>query len=295
MMILLFALLQTPAEAGCHPIPDDRILGRHIATIVPELSGLPPDQLIGYAPTPGVKRVFSSEQLQRLARKHGLNTRAIEGACFEWQVRLPEKKEFLAAMTRSLDTPLTRIEVLETSHQPTPPGEIFFPKSGLLPAPSTDLKGRFWRGYVVYSNRRRFPVWARVRITTSAPRVIALEKLVVGAPISVDQVRVVTEDTPALDHLAARTVEEVAGKIPRRSVPPGVTILRTQIQEPAEISKGQVVRVEADRGAVHFSLDARAESTGRRGETVIVRNPSGKTFRARVEGPGKASVGGTVQ
>ena len=297
MMILLFALLlQAPAATECHPITDDRILGRHLSAAVPELAGIPAEQVVGYSPVPGVKRVFPATQLQRLARAHGLNDIPAKSTCFEWRMSVPQEKELLAAMTKSLTGPSARIEILEISRHPAPAGELVFPVSGLQPVGPSDLKGRVWRGYVNYSGRRRFPLWARVRITTTEPRVVAAEKLAVGTPIRAEQVRLVTDETPMLEPLAAHSMEEVAGKIPRRSIEPGAVILRNQIQEPAEIRKGQMVRVEAGQGAVHFTLEARAESNGRRGEMVVVRNPtSGKNFRARVEGPGKASVGGSVQ
>ena len=45
-----------------------------------------------------------------------------------------------------------------------------------------------------------------------------------------------------------------------------------------------------DGGAL-VSLEARAEASGSRGETIPVSNPtSHRRFRARVEGPGRVSV-----
>ena len=44
------------------------------------------------------------------------------------------------------------------------------------------------------------------------------------------------------------------------------------------------------RGAI-VSLEARAEASGSRGDTIPVSNPtSHRRFRARVEGPGRVSV-----
>ena len=51
------------------------------------------------------------------------------------------------------------------------------------------------------------------------------------------------------------------------------------------MSKGDAVEVEVRSGAAHLALTAKAESGGRNGDVIAIRNPgSSRVFRARVEG-----------
>ena len=58
-----------------------------------------------------------------------------------------------------------------------------------------------------------------------------------------------------------------------------------------DVERGDPVRVEAGSGPVRLGFDARAESAGRTGDMILLKNPlNGQRFQARVEGKGKASV-----
>jgi hypothetical protein len=58
-----------------------------------------------------------------------------------------------------------------------------------------------------------------------------------------------------------------------------------------EVLRGAQVMVEVTSGAALVRFEADAESSGRTGESVLVRNPeNGKLFQARVEGKGKVMV-----
>jgi flagella basal body P-ring formation protein FlgA len=53
------------------------------------------------------------------------------------------------------------------------------------------------------------------------------------------------------------------------------------------------VKVEVINGGAKLEAEGVAEAAGALGETITVRNPDSKrSFRARVEGPGKVSVKG---
>lgn len=60
---------------------------------------------------------------------------------------------------------------------------------------------------------------------------------------------------------------------------------------PLLVHQGDKVAVTVSSGAVLLRFESQAESSGRRSETVIVRNPeSGARFVARVEDHGKVTV-----
>ncbi len=69
---------------------------------------------------------------------------------------------------------------------------------------------------------------------------------------------------------------------------------RRQVQShrPREVRAGERVSVEVRAGAAHLSIEAIAETSGRPGESVTLRNvESGRKFRAIVAGPGMARIG----
>jgi hypothetical protein len=58
-----------------------------------------------------------------------------------------------------------------------------------------------------------------------------------------------------------------------------------------DVLRGEHVAVVVTSGAALLRFQADAESSGRRGDNVLVRNPdNGKLFQARVEGKGKVMI-----
>jgi flagella basal body P-ring formation protein FlgA len=91
---------------------------------------------------------------------------------------------------------------------------------------------------------------------------------------------------------AAQSLEEVTGRIPRRSLARGMPVPRAQLGEALEVARGQSVRVEVRQGATRLEMEGLAEAAGRRGERVVVKNlSSGRRFSARVAGPGLVVAG----
>jgi hypothetical protein len=64
-----------------------------------------------------------------------------------------------------------------------------------------------------------------------------------------------------------------------------------KLQDSLAIARGEHVNVEVRSGAAHIRFDASAESNGRTGDTVLVRNPiNGRLFQAKVMAKGKVVV-----
>ena len=93
----------SPAD-GCLPIQDDRIYARDVAAAVPAFSGVPADFVLGYAPAPGMRRVFKGDALERLARNQGVTVEALPDVCFERAMATLEAGEVLKAMHESPGT-----------------------------------------------------------------------------------------------------------------------------------------------------------------------------------------------
>jgi len=191
-----------------------------------------------------------------------------------------------------LQTSEARVDVLALNRTIGPTGKLVFPITGLsassLVDPETPVT---WKGEVVYHGSRKFDVWARVRISTTTTRIVALEPLLPGQIITAHQVRLETYDDFPLRNDISRRLEEVIGRVPRRAIRSGLPIFRADLMEPFLIERGDAVTVTAISGAAQLQMDAIAQNRGRQGDMVYLRNPSsGKVFRARVEGKDRALV-----
>jgi len=304
IMALPFLLAVVPQVApppdGCLPIQDERIYARDVAAAVPAFATVAADFALGYAPTPGTRRVLKGEALARLARNQGVAAdmlEAVPDVCFERAMATLEAEDVLEAMRSAwaignVSGPDVRMELRSFSPQIAPQGKVVFPRTGLqMPATSDPQGDVLWRGYVLYGNNRRFSISARARISATTTRVVALADLSVGSVVREDQVRLESFDTFALDDRPARNLDEVVGFVARTSIRSGATVLRSQLGRAPEVARGDVVKVEVTAGGAHLLFEGRAETAGVEGKTILVKNlTSGKDFRARVTGKGKVSV-----
>ena len=284
--ILLFTFCSIGFAADCIPVAGERILAGDMARAVPAFAGLPPELALGYAPAPGSRRAYSAAELARLAGRYGLTVEPGVDACLARPAGTLTRERVTAAMQATV--PKAHIEVLELSRQPVPPGEIRFPISGLSAAPASEpASARLWRGQVRQPGQDDFPVWAKVRVLVSGTRAIASEELLSGRPIERAQIRLEPyEGAPGMPDPS-----QIVGRAPRRPIPAGAAIEAWLLEEPEEVLRGEPVRVEVWSGRARLVLEGQAQSSGRRGETIAVRNPAtGKIFSARVQDRGQVSV-----
>ncbi len=276
--------------AACLPVEGEKILARDMAPGWKAFSAVEPSTVIGYAPAPAVRRRFGAAELARLAARHNLPAPA-EEICFERSVVPLDRARLLEVLERSLNVAGARISVEDFSRHPAPAGEVVFPREWLrAPAPGA-AAAVLWKGYVRYAGARRFPVWARVRIAARLMRVRAAVTLRAGEAIRADQLTLEAgEGFPAAGR-DAEAVEQVAGRRPRRTIPAGAAVPLALLDAPRDVERGDMVRVEVASGAARLALEGRAESAGRVGELVRVRNTAAnRTFTARVAGKGEVRV-----
>ncbi|MGA2589760.1 MAG: flagellar basal body P-ring formation chaperone FlgA [Bryobacteraceae bacterium] len=290
MLILFAALASASAQTGsvgiqdCLPVSGERILAGDMARAAPAFAAIAPEVALGYAPAPGARRTYGAAELARLARRYGLVVEPGTEACFVRPLKTLTRERVAAALRAAM--PAASIEVVEFSRQPIPPGELHFPVSG-LPADQAARAPLLWHGVVSASGQDDFPVWAKVRIQISEKRVTAIETLAPGRPIERAQLREEPyEGPPGLPDLA-----QVVGRVPRRPIPAGAAIELQWLGAPADVVRGDVVRVEIRSGQARVLLEGQAQSSGRRGEVIGVRNPAnGKILRATVADRGHVVV-----
>ncbi len=262
-----------------------QILARDLAPAWPALRALPADTPLATAPMPGVARVFRPLELHQLAVHWHLGQAPGTQLCVAWRLRTLDAQRLLEAMRRSW--PAASIEILEFSRRPAPEGSLVFPRSALR----REAGAALWTGWIAYAETRRFEVWARVRITESVSRVVAVADLQAGRPVSPSQVSAVTRQEFPAEGPYARSLAEVLGRWPRRPIPAGAALRTDQLTEPKIVLPGDTVEVEVRNGGAFLKMACRAETAGAVGEIVSVRNPSSRQLiRARVLAPGRAAV-----
>lgn len=285
MMLLAAAL-----AAGCIAVEGDRIRAADLAAAVPAFAALAPGETLGYAPSPGARRMLSPRELERIAGQHGIALPAASGVCVERAMERLTEERVLGALRTAAENPQARIELLEFSRYPVPRGELEFTRSGYA-APLDSRLPLVWRGRLKYAGSRSVPVWARVRISVAGTRIVAAEDLPAGRPIQASRLRVEAADLPPFGDPGIGAVEAAAGRIPRRSIRAGAPIAANTLDLPKEVERGETVSVEVTSGAAQLSLKAKAETAGRKGDLVMLRNPdNGRRFQGRVEGQGRVTI-----
>jgi flagella basal body P-ring formation protein FlgA len=280
-MLLIPLAALAPASAQCLPVSGGRILAGDLARAVPVFARMAPELALGYAPAPGARRTYGAAELARLAGRYGLAVEPGMEACFVRSVETLTRERVAAALRAAM--PAARTEVVEFSRQPIPPGELRFPVSGLR-ADQAARSPLLWHGVVSASGQDDFPVWAKVRVQVSGKRVTATEALAPGRPIERAQLREEPyEGPPGLPDLT-----QTVGRVPRRPIPAGTVIERQWLDAPADVVRGERVRVEIRSGRARVLMEGQAQSSGRRGEVIGVRNPAnGKILRATVADRGR--------
>ena len=279
------------ALTACFPVKGDRIVIGDLAAINPAFAQSDPDQGIGFAPEPGAQRRFSAAELSRLAARNGAAGAAVEPVCFERHLEALTKEQVLAALREALP-PGAELELIDFSQTRIPAGALEFPRMGLPRTPPGSPRDPvIWKGRVRYSAARSMTVWAKVRTWICRPAVVAAEDLPIARPIGASRIQLKNIDAGPFADVISESVEEIAGMAPKRAIRRGEIISRAALDAPADVTRGEMVGIEARWGAAVLKSEVRAEASGRAGDRVVVRNPdSGKIFRARVVRKGWVAV-----
>ena len=289
-MLTAITLLFSTQLGGCLPVSSDVIVAADLAKAAPAFAAAPADTRIGYAPAPGVTRTFKMPDLEREARRLNIELGEAREVCFQWPLSVPTEARFLEAMRKALEIPEARIEILETSRYPAPPGPLTFSRSSLQP-PAGDATPVTWRGHVEYGENRRFQIWARVRITASLNRVVTAEPIRAGEAIRADQVRLERFEGFPFGDPSASELDQVVGQILVRPLTSGMAIPAHLVERPLDVERADLVKVRVRNGAAVILAEGEAESGGRRGDTIAVRNlASGAKFNAKITGPKQVTL-----
>ena len=286
------ARLAPAQETACRVIDGDRILARDLSAVLPLLRAVPPETVLATAPLPGSRRILHSPEILALAHRYSISLPSAPDVCFEWAMGRLDRDRVLEAMRASLNEPSAQIEIADLSTTPVPPGKIEFTREHLTPpAAAAQHAPVLWRGDVVYGDNRRFAIWARVRIAVPCIKAFAADSLRPGHLIQSSQLRLQPGECFPDASGNALTPEQFVGMVPLRSLAKGDEVRSDLVAPPNEVNRGEMVEIEVHSGAARLAFIGRAESNGRRGDLIAVRNPDSKAlFHARVTGKDKAIV-----
>jgi flagella basal body P-ring formation protein FlgA len=279
--MMLFGIV---AAALCIPVAGPNITAGDLAKAAPVFTPADAAVAVGYAPTPGIQRIMPSGEVRQLLNRFGVPADVrVGGACFERPMTSLSIDTVTAAMRKTLG-PEPKLEVLDISQFRVPTGELVFPLEDLGQPPLG-----LWRGYVLYDDGKRFRVWAHVKVRRTAMRLVALEDLKQGAPIKLYQVALQRVEEFPDNRQTPLSLEHLEGSLPRRFIQANSPVWKDAIDPPLDITKGDRVTVTVDSGLAKIRIDAEAETSGRCGDPIALKNlESGRVFRARIDAPGMA-------
>jgi flagella basal body P-ring formation protein FlgA len=283
-------LLLGLALGACWPVEGDRILMGDLAAAVPEFSSAAAGESIGFTPFPGSQRRFSAGELSRLAASHGIVAEP-GPVCFERKLEALTRERLLAALREALPAG-AHLELADFSRVNIPQGTLEFSRESLTPVPLASPRDTvIWRGRLKYAAAQSLPLWAKVRVWVSRSGAVAVQDLPTGKPIVAAEIRIGELEQSPFAEAPAASAEEVTGLAPRRPIRAGQPVPTSWLEIPAEVTRGEMVGIEARCGAAFLKFEVRAESSGHVGDAVQVRNvESGKTFRAHVIRKGWVAV-----
>ena len=278
----LFAMASAFA---CGLIDSDRILGKDVAAASPVFAAISAQLEIGAAPLPGVQRVLRADELVRLAKQNGIVLDGpVNAVCFERATEQLTVEKLLPALRQALAVDNAKIEIIDFSHFGVPHGALDFPKSGLMP-------NGLWRGRVLYDQGHSMPLWVKAHITVEQTWVEALESLPTGKPIEASQLIVKTGPRFPIDTAFLESLNALVGRRPVRTLSPGTPIVAAMLTIAHDVERGDLVAVEVKVGGAILDFEATAESSGRAGESILIKNPdNGHSFQAKIQYKGHVLV-----
>ncbi len=284
-MRLAYLIAAMAPGFACQVIEGDHIFGKDVASSSPLFAMLDPNLEIAATPLAGVQRVMRPEELVRLARQSGIQLDGPASAiCFARATEPLTPETLLPILQKALAIDTANIEILDFSRFGIPRGTFDFPKTGLM-------ANGLWRGRVLYGESHSMPVWVKTRITIDRTWVEAVETLFTGKVIEVSQLILRTGPRFPLDTTLVESMSLVAGRRPVRTLAVGTSIAITMLTIMHDVERGDRVAVEVKVGGAILDFDATAESSGRTGESILVKNPeNGRFFQAKVQDKGHVVV-----
>jgi flagella basal body P-ring formation protein FlgA len=272
------------ASGACLAPSGPKILARDLVPAFAEFSTADPEASVAYAPIAGVRRTLTVGEIARAAQRAGVSLEHPAEVCFEWPLAPLSTERVVAALRQAVGDESAEVEVTERMNGPVPAGKLEFANIG---GTNGSTAAPLWRGRIEYGSDQDFRIWVRARVRVRQPRVIALEALPARQVIQPSQVKLQEALVEVTEANVATSLDQVVGKIPRTNLAAGANVAVNVLDTPNAIERGDRVKLRAADAGATITTEATAEGSGRRGDTIMVRNvSSGRLIRARIEDRG---------
>jgi flagella basal body P-ring formation protein FlgA len=293
LTVQLLAFAHGAARQECVKVEGDRILASHLAGAVPAMSGIPPDTVIGFSPKLGVVRWLAPEMIQSITAKHAIRARLTSPVCVERAGTSLDPQDIVAALSAALKraghVDFT-LEVLDYPKTQFPVGELEFSMSGLHPPHPGKLETH-WRGRLRVNGGQSVPLVVRVEVSVEVSELRASRDIAPGQVITAEDISMSTRRSSPGVSSVLKSPSEVVGKQCWRMIKAGSVIQPHLLTMPPAIQRGDRVLVAASSGQAAISVETKADTSARLGQTIVLTNPvSGKKFKAKVTGRGLAAI-----
>lgn len=201
------------------------------------------------------------------------------------------RDQIAAAMKAALN-PNVAVEILDWSKFVPAAGRLEFTIAS-LPHPPADRPNSplTWRGRLYPDHGSSASVWATVRLTETRTWLVSAGAISARVPIEPAQIESKTGPRFPLGPQPLSDISDIAGRVARRSIPAGRVLFPEMFEDPPAVARGDAVRVEVLSGAIRLAFDARAETGGRPGDSILVWDPaSQKRLKAKVNAKGKVTI-----
>jgi flagella basal body P-ring formation protein FlgA len=140
----------------------------------------------------------------------------------------------------------------------------------------------------VHCQNPSWTLYVTVTVAQSANVVVAARPIAAGQTLQPGDLALHSE--PVSEYAGRQVFYDpaaLAGGTALMTLPAGTILTQSNIGEPVIVQAGQTVSVQVESGGVSLSISARADETGRIGDTIMLTNPSsGQRFTALVTASG---------
>lgn len=295
MRIILCYYIGAGILPACIAIEGERILARDLAREAPAFSEMEPEADLGPSPSPGVKRVLSRTHLLRLNSTQGKGFASMpESLCVERVLTQLGSDAVEGALRNSareiFPNREIRLELLDYSRYPLPPGTLRFQRQGVLGGSGGLIDAAIlWRGTLRTGSGRSIPIWARVRFLVGRSCWRVRAPLAAGDQPVEDQFERIDIWVNPFSAAADCVGPNQKNVRLRRTLHKGQLLIRSDLTVVPSVRRGDKVQASVTVASAKISTDAIAEMDGTQGQSVLIKR-AGRRLRARVVGAGAVEI-----
>ena len=298
MLRILFIILsvQMAFGAGCLEVQGRWVTAGYLAASIAEFRKLPPETHLLSAPWPGSMRILSNRDLIRMAQQHGVGPLEVAREfCIEQATEVMEQSRVATAVEQALATMRDKVPVevsiVDFYPKKVPFGKLTLVQAGLMSACATGPCSVYrWRGSIQTADGQGIPFKVELRLDVMETVPVARQHFAFGEKIGPNGF-LQTQRRVAWRPGHRNVAIDPTGKIARRAIRDGEIIELGNVRTSRDVESGETVELQVRSGDLVLVTQALAVTGGKKGDRVIVRNPSTKkNFAAVVTGPAQAET-----